>query len=94
MINFGTNETWTWHPDTEEVRFTVWDDVSNEKLECRVTRECIEDHCGDPSDPDVCFTAAKENFVAITDQVWHCIRDGRFEPDGSILLRTDDWRPT
>ena len=29
IIRYGTNETWAWHPDTEEVRFTVWDDISN-----------------------------------------------------------------
>ena len=94
MIHYGTNETWAWHLDTEEVRFTVWDDVSNREIECRVTREYIEDHCGNPSDPDACFTAAKEDFDAITDQVGPYIRAGRFEPDGSILLRTADWRST
>ncbi|MCH7905662.1 MAG: DUF1488 family protein [Armatimonadetes bacterium] len=94
MIHYGTNETWAWHPDTEEVRFTVWDDDSNREIECRVTRECIADHCGNPSGPDACFTAAKEHFDAITDQVGYYIGLGRFEPDGSILLRTNDWRPT
>ena len=91
MIHYGTNETWAWHPDTEEARFTVLDDDSNRKIECRVTRECIADHCGNPSGPDACFTAAKENFDPITDLVGHYIGGGRFEPDGSILLRTDDW---
>ncbi len=94
MIRYGTNETWAWHPDTEEVRFTVWDDVSNKEIECRVTRECIEDHCGNPSGPDACFTAAKEHFDPITDQVGYYIGLGRFEPDGSILLRTAHWRST
>ena len=94
MIHYGTNETWRWHPDTEEVRFTVLDDISNRKIKCRVTRECIADHCGNPSGSDACFTAAKEHFDVITDQVGRYIGLGRFEPDGSILLRTNDWRLT
>ncbi len=94
MIHYGTNETWRWHPAIEEARFTVLDDDRNREIECRVTRECIEDHCGNPSGPDACFTAAKEHFDAITDQVGYYIGLGRFEPDGSILLRTNDWRPT
>ncbi len=94
MINFGTNETWAWHPDTEEARFTALVDDGNREIQCRVTRECIADHCGNPSGPEACFTAAKKAFDPITDQVMHYIGVGRFEPDGSILLRTDDWRPT
>ena len=94
MINYGTNETWRWDPDTEDVRFTALDlDDNNKKIQCRVTRECIEDHCGNPSDPDACFTAAKKHFDAITDQVGGYITFSRFEPDGSILLRSRDWRP-
>ncbi len=92
IIRYGTNENWAWHSDTEEVRFTVWDDIRNREIECRVTRECIEDHFGNPSGPEACLAAAKKEYDPITDKVGHYIGVGRFEPDGSILLRTDDWR--
>ena len=94
VIRFGTNENWAWHSDTEEVRFTVWDDASNREIECRVTRKFIEDHCGNHSGPDACLTAAKIKCDPITDQVMHYIGIGRFEPDRSILLRSADWPST
>ncbi len=90
MIEFGTNETWRWDVRTQEVRFQVLQD--GKPIRCRVTRECVADHCGNPNGEDACFTAAKEHFDAITDQFYHYIGFGRFESDGSVLLRTADWR--
>ena len=89
-INYGSNEDWRWDLDTEEVRFVVYDDGT--EILCRVTRECLEDHCGNPQDEDTCLTAAKENFDRITDQIGFYVKFGRFDPDGSVLLRTRDWR--
>ncbi len=90
MINYGTNESWLLHAPTGELRFQVSED--DKQILCRVTRECIADHCGNPIGEDACFTAAKEHFEAITDQVDRYIAHGRFESDGSVLLRTADWR--
>ncbi len=90
IIQYGTNENWRWDFDSEEARFDVTYD--GKTIPCRVTRECIEDHCGDPKSADYCFTAAKEHFDAITDQVGFYVTAGRFEPDGSVLVRSQDWR--
>ena len=90
MPHYGTNESWMWHGPTQEVRFQVFHD--SKPILCRVTRECIADHCGNPAGEDACFMAAKEHFDAITDQVGFYIAHGRFEADGSVLLRTVDWR--
>ncbi len=90
MIKFGTNESWMWHVPTGELRFQVSQD--DKQILCRVTRECITDHCGNPIGEDACFTAAKEHFEVITDQTARCIAVGHVEPDGSILLRSADWR--
>ena len=90
MIVYGTNETWMWHVPKKEVRFEV--SLDGTPILCRVTRECIADHCGNPIGEDACFTAAKEHFEAVTDQVGFYITRERFEPNGSVLLRTADWR--
>ena len=86
----GTNAYWMWHVPTEELRFQV--SQADKQILRRVTRECIADHCGNPSGEDACFTAAKEHFEAITDQVVRCIAVGHVEFDGSVLLRSADWR--
>ncbi len=44
MIEYGTNESWIWHGPTEELRFRMSQD--DRQILCRVTRECIADHCG------------------------------------------------
>ena len=90
MLDYGTNESWYWHSPTMEVRFRILKD--GKPVVCRVTHECIKDHCGNPADESACFTAAKQNFDAITDQVGYYVSLGRFEPDGTVLLRTTDWR--
>ena len=89
-IDYGSNEDWRWDPGTGEVRFVVYDD--RRPILCRVSRECLEDHCGNPRDEDACLTAAKENFDRITDQIGPYVKAGRFEPDGSLLLHSRDWR--
>ncbi len=89
-INYGSNENWLWDLGAEEVRFVVYDD--GKKVLCRVSRECLENHCGDPQDENACLTAAKKNFNRITDQIGFYVKFGRFEPDGSVLLRSGDWR--
>ncbi len=86
MIDYRTNESWVWHGPTQEVRFQVFHD--GKPILCRVTRECIANNCGNPTGEDACFTAAKEHFEAITDQVGSYIFEGRFEADGSVVLRT------
>ena len=60
-------------------------------VKCRVSQECIEDNMGDPRTPEACLDAAKAHFDAITDKVGFLIAAGRFEEDGSIVLRSADW---
>lgn len=47
---------------------------------------------GNPSSPQECLDAAKANFDAITDLAGRFISTGRYEPDGTILIRSGDWR--
>ena len=88
-IEYGTNEKWRWDGEFDEVRFHVR--VGGNPVLCRVSRECIEDHCGNPSTPETCLDAAKVYFDRITDIIGDRIARGHFEVDGSVLLRSRDW---
>ena len=88
MIDYGDNKDWSWVGGLEEIHFTVREDGKN--ILCRVSREFLEDHCGNPSDPVACLDAAKGLFDPITDKIGRLISGRRFEPDGSVLLRTSD----
>ena len=89
MIDYQSAKDWRWVIDAEEVQFTAV--YGGLEILCRVTRDCIEDHCGNPATSDACFTAAKEHFGIITDQIGIRIAAGQFQPDGSVLLRSQDW---
>ncbi len=89
MIEFGDNLNWRWVGELEAVEFTIH--VNKQPVVCRVSRECLEDHCGNPTTPGEYLEVAKMNFGAITDRIAGLIADERFEPDDSILLRSADW---
>ena len=89
VIAYGTSENWRWNGSREVIEFTVLDEAR--PILCHLSRECIEDNFGNPSGPEECMDAAKDRFDAITDLAGALISAGRFEPDGSILIRTLDW---
>ena len=89
MIDIGDNTGWIWIGGTDVIQFTI--EVDGDPVICRVSRECLEDHCGDPKVPGEFLHAAKKNTEAITDIVLRLIPSGRYEPDGSILVRSTDW---
>ncbi len=90
VVAYGTSENWFWTGGREVVEFTVHDE--GRPITCRVSRECIEDNFGNPGDSGACLDEAKARFDAITDLIGHFIAMGRFEADGSILVRSQDWR--
>ncbi len=89
VIAYGTSKNWWWNGVREVVEFRVHDE--GWPIVCRVSQKCIEDNFGNPKGPEACLDAAKERFDPITDLAGFLIRAGRFEPDGSILIRTLDW---
>ena len=86
VINYGTNENWRWDGTHAEARFEI--NNNGQRVTCRVTQEWIEDNLGNPQGQDKCFDAAKLAFDQITDLVGERIAHGRFEKNGSILIRT------
>lgn len=90
--NYGTAADFVWDLDHAEVRFKVRQEGNHPPIQCRVTREAIEDHCGNPGSVNACLDAAKEKFDLITDKVQRRIANGAFELDRSILITSQTWK--
>jgi hypothetical protein len=58
---------------------------------CRVSRECIDDHMGNPRGVAARLAAAKAYFNEITDCVGDLIGRRRYESDRTILVRSADY---
>jgi hypothetical protein len=65
--------------------------VDGKLIRCRISPECIDDHCGNPRTPLRRTEAARAHFDEITERLTRLILSQRFEADGSILLRSSDW---
>jgi hypothetical protein len=86
---FNGPESWRWDRAQEEAHLGAW--LNSGLVLCRVSREAIEDHCGHPTSPKACLEAASNHCDEITSRLAALIVEGRFEADGSVLLRADDW---
>ena len=76
-----------WISGANEVQFAV--SVARREFICRVSQEAIEDHCVGAIGEGY-LEAAKENFDGITGRTARKILLKQFEPDGTVLLRTED----
>ncbi len=81
---------WRWDYKNQEVRFRAWWDGG--LVICRVAREAIEDRYGNPPTPKACLETARNHGNEIVDRFSGLLAHGRFEKDGSVLLRTTDWQ--
>ena len=94
MIDFGHAGDMRWVGEAKEVQFSVQFSVEvgrREIILCRVSQEAISNHFGeDLRTAEDCLDAAKESFDGIADRLGRNILLRQFEPDGSVLLRTED----
>lgn len=98
-IQFGNSLGMSWsggHRLNGNVHFTITMVGHDGPIDCLVTADCINDHCGNPGalagyPGGNYLDAAMEHFDAISDRIRFLAARGRFEPDGSIVLRTSDW---
>jgi hypothetical protein len=88
-LTFDGPESWRWDRQSQEVRLNAW--LGSGLILCRVSRKAIEGRCGNSPSPSTCLRAAKEHFDEITARLDDLISRGRFEKDGSVLLRSTDW---
>ncbi len=84
-----TPEKWQWDSGHQEVRFCAWQ--NGILVMCRISREAIEDRCPHPPTPGACVEAAREHVTDVVARLSDLLAQGRFENDGSLLLRSSDW---
>ena len=90
MLEFGTANEVTWDSDRLGVTFVVYSD--GKPITCYVTRAAVDDNLG-YSTPGTILDRARAQFDDIAQQIRSRIDAKAFESDGSIRIRTGDWRP-
>lgn len=90
MIEFQEIEHWRFHPDSFQVRFRAWD--GDREILCKVERRGLDINCGKPSGDRGRLEAARKNAQKIKLMAERRIKTGKFEEDGSILIRHEDWQ--
>ncbi len=88
-FDFGSAEYWRWDGSRDCVYFFVRQGAG--PIPCRLSLECIEDNMGNPLGAAATLAAAKDHFDQANQIVGQLIEDKRFEPDGSIMIRSEDW---
>jgi len=58
---------------------------------CRISRKAIEDRYGDASSPRSYVQVARQHVNEICNRFGGLLTQGRYENDGSVLLRPTDW---
>lgn len=83
-ISFPPAETWNGNRDV--VLFPA--NVNGKTVQCAISWEALQDNYGGNGVPPLdCFRA---NRKAIEAKAERLIQKGRFEPDGSLLIRSQD----
>jgi Protein of unknown function (DUF1488) len=89
-VEYDSVDSWRYDIDSQEVRFDAF--IGEKNILCRVSRECIEDTLANPdAEAGLILSTAKHEFDKITDRIEVLISSGKFEIDGSVLLRAADW---
>jgi len=83
MISFPLNKECE-DPSRDVISFPA----INNNIKCAISREAINDHFGGISD---ILNTFKANRSTIEAKAISLIQKGRYEPDGSILIRTADF---
>ncbi len=89
MLEFGSSDRVRWDSDRLGITFIVY--AGDKALRCYVSRAAIDDHL-DYSTTGTILDRARAQFDELTEQVRARIAARAFEADGSIRIRTDDWR--
>jgi len=89
MLDFGSSDRVRWDSDHLGVTFIVYD--GNKPIRCFVSRAAIDDNLG-YSTPGTILDRAQAEFDEIVEQVRSRIEARAFDTDGSIRIRTGDWR--
>ena len=89
MLEFGPPNQVSWDSDRLGVTFVVYKD--GKPITCHVTRAAVDDNL-DYSTTGTILDRARAQFDDIAQQVRRRIDARAFESDGSIRIKTGDWR--
>ena len=87
MLKFPNASNIHWSLERDEAVFTIEQD--GHPIHCRVTLEALEEYAGGAKIEDG-LSAAQDYLIKFEDDVAVLVAAGRFEPDGSVLLRASD----
>ena len=87
MFKFPDASDILWSPERDEAIFTI--ELDGHPIQCRVTLEAIEEYAGGATVYDG-LTAAHEYLPKIEEDVGFLVTAGRFESNGTVLLRASD----
>ena len=90
MLEFGNSKDVSWDKDRYGVTFVVHQD--GKPIVCHVTRAAVDDNL-DYSTTGTVLDRARAQFDDLAEQVRSRIESKAFEADGSIRIKTGDWRP-
>lgn len=80
----------TWLKTEGEAHFQFW--LDDQLVVARVSHAALEERFGPRSSPEEYLALVRENFQhTVTDSVGQLAVRGRFEPDGSVLLKPGEW---
>ncbi len=79
-----------WNLERDEAVFTIGLD-DGRPVDCRVTLEALEEYAGGAKIEDG-LSAAQEYLIKFEEDVGFLVAAGRFESDGTVLLRAADVR--
>ena len=89
MLDFGSSERLRWDADHLGVTFIVYE--GNRAIRCYISRAAIDDNIGYAT-PGTILDRARAEYTEIVAQVRARIEARAFETDGSIRIKTGDWR--
>jgi len=89
MLEFSTSDRVHWDTDRLGVTFVAYD--SGKVITCHVSRAAIDDNL-DYTTPGTILDKARAQFEELTEQVRARVAARAFEADGSIRIKTGDWR--
>jgi len=84
-ITFPQNEYW----DGVKGAVVFWAEKEEEKITCAVSSQALEDHFN--ASPSNHLPVFKTNRSIVEDMAKNLIQKGRFEADGSIIVKTRDF---
>jgi Protein of unknown function (DUF1488) len=86
-ITFLPGEAW----DGERLVAIFWANVGDKRMPCAISFEALQDQHHFHQDPGPPLDTFRRHRSVIEELARKLIRQQRFEPDGSILIRARDW---